>query len=149
MRRPPVAPHADLLSRELLARVVLLGLTIATITFGYFAWQLDAGVPFAKAQTATFTLLAVCEWFNVLNCRSTTRSGLSLSVLRNRWLIGGLVVSNLLQVAVVFSPFGNAHFYTVPLDWGDALTIGVLGSGVLWVEELRKMVVRRRARAAA
>ena len=27
-----------------------------------------------SASTETFTLLAICEWFNVLNCRSATRS---------------------------------------------------------------------------
>lgn len=45
-------------------------------------------------QTETFTLLAICEWFNVLNCRSETKSALSLGLLRNPWLLGGLVVGN-------------------------------------------------------
>jgi hypothetical protein len=28
---------------------------------------------FAQVQTETFTVLAVCQWFNVLNCRSETK----------------------------------------------------------------------------
>ncbi|MCC6671169.1 MAG: HAD-IC family P-type ATPase [Planctomycetes bacterium] len=142
MRRPPVDPGESLLSRDLVGRMLLIGATIAAVTFGYFAWQLDHGVPFAQAQTSTFTLLAVCEWFNVLNCRSATRSGFSLDLLRNRWLVGGLVVSNLLQAMVIFSPFFNRHFYTVPLPWSEVFVIGALGSAVLWVEELRKLVAR-------
>jgi Ca2+-transporting ATPase len=129
--------------------MLLIGATIAAVTFGYFAWQLDHGVPFAQAQTATFTLLAVCEWFNVLNCRSATRTGLSLDLFRNRWLVGGLLLSNALQAMVIFSPFFNRHFYTVPLPWSEVFVIGALGSVVLWVEELRKLGTRFLRRASA
>ena len=98
-------------------------------------------------RTETFTLLAICEWFNVLNCRSETNSALTLDLFRNRWLVGGLVVGNLLQVAVVFwAPLAHV-FHTVPFDLGEGLAIGVVGSIVLWVEELRKLLARHRADA--
>jgi Ca2+-transporting ATPase len=47
--------------------------------------RLSSGVPFAVVRTETFTLLAVCEWFNVVNCLSDRRSALGLGVLRSRW----------------------------------------------------------------
>jgi hypothetical protein len=56
-----------------------------------------------QVQTETFTLLAICEWFNTLNCRSERQSALSFGLFQNPWLLGGLVVGNLLQVAVVFT----------------------------------------------
>src|SRR5690606_22703644 len=94
----------------------------------------------------TFTLLAVCSWFNVLNCRSAYRSALTLDLFRNRWLVGGLVVANLLQVAVVFWPPLGRIFHTEALELEVALVLAAVGSTVLWVEELRKLVVRRRMR---
>jgi Ca2+-transporting ATPase len=96
------------------------------------------------ARTETFTLLAVCEWFNVLNCLSDRRSALSLGVLRDPWLVGGLVVGNLLQIAVIYVPALNEVFHTVPIPPEVALAIGAAGSLVLWTEELRKLLVRRR-----
>jgi magnesium-transporting ATPase (P-type) len=104
-------------------------------------------VPPAQVQTETFTLLALCEWWNVLNCRSRDAVGAGLHrALGNRWLLGGLVLGNLLQVAVVFwSPLGRV-FHTVPFGWREAVALGVVGSLVLWVEELRKWLARRRAR---
>jgi Ca2+-transporting ATPase len=93
-------------------------------------------------QTETFTVLAVCQWFNVLNCRSERRSALNLSLLINPWLVGGLVLGNLLQVAVVFLPPLNRIFHTVPFSLTEVLAIGVVASLVLWVEESRKLVVR-------
>ena len=100
-------------------------------------------------RTETFTLLAICEWFNVLNCRSERKSALNLSLLRNPWLLGGLVAGNLLQVAVVFwAPLGRV-FHTVPFGLAEVVALGVVGSLVLWVEEARKLVVRRRERRRA
>ncbi|KAB2895829.1 MAG: HAD-IC family P-type ATPase, partial [Kofleriaceae bacterium] len=149
MRRPPVAVDEPLLTRTMLGRLALMTPVIVAVVLGWFAWRLEHGVPVEIARTEAFTLLVVCEWFNVLNCLSERRSALRLSVLRNHWLIGGLVVGNLLQIAVVFVPALNPIFYTVPLDPGVVVALGLAGSTVLWVEELRKLVSRSLARSSA
>lgn len=43
----------------------------------------------------------------------------------------------------------NEVFRTVPFGLDVVLALGVVGSLVLWVEELRKLAVRRRLRRAA
>lgn len=91
-------------------------------------------------------MLAVACWFNVLNCRSERQSALTLGILKNPWLIGGLIVGNLLQAAVVFLPPLQRVFHTVPFSLYEMFAIGAVGSLVLWVEEVRKFVVRRRER---
>jgi len=122
---------------------------IVVSTLGWFIARTAAGVPEAQVRTETFTLLAICEWFNVLNCRSEWKSALNLGVLRNPWLLGGLVIGNLLQLAVVFwSPLGRV-FRTVPFSLKEVVALGVVGSLVLWLEELRKIVVRWRERRLA
>jgi len=69
---------------------------------------------------------------------------MTMSLLRNPWLVGGLLLGNLLQVAVVFfRPLGEV-FHTVPIGTEIFLAIGAVASLVLFVEELRKFVVRRR-----
>jgi magnesium-transporting ATPase (P-type) len=144
MSRGPVSAKEPLLDRVLLLRMVVMVPVIVAATLGWFIVRTNAGVPEAQVRTETFTLLAICEWFNVLNCRSETRSALNRGLLANRWLLGGLVLGNLLQVAVVFwRPLGE-WFHTVPLDGGIAVGLGLVGSSVLWVEELRKVVARRR-----
>ncbi len=149
MGRPPIPPDEPLLTRTLLSRMAFMTPAMAVSTLGWFIVRQSMGVPFAQAQTETFTVLAVCQWFNVLNCRSETRSALSLSLFGNPWLIGGLVVGNLLQVAVVFLPSLNRVFHTVPFGLLEFLGIGVVASLVLWVEEIRKLAVRRWWRASA
>jgi Ca2+-transporting ATPase len=85
----------------------------------------------------------MCQWFNVLNCRSATRSALSGSLLRNPWLFGGLALSIVLQLAVLYAPPLNAMFHTVPLAPADLLPMAAVASVVLWAEELRKALARR------
>jgi P-type Ca2+ transporter type 2C len=144
MSRAPRARDAPLLDRLGVLRVVLMSATIVALTIGYFAALLRGGASLAEARTCAFTLLAVCEWFNLLSCRSETRSALRGGVGRNRWLLAGLVASNLLQIAVVwFRPLGR-FFSTVPLAPRRVLEIAALGATVLLVEEVRKLLARRR-----
>ena len=144
MKRTPVPRNDRLLSNDMLWRVALLSPTAVTATLGWFIWRLSSGLPYDTVSTETFTLLAMCQWFNVLNCQSATRTALSLAILRNRWLLGGLVLSVLLQGAVLYASPLNALFHTVPIPPADLLSIVALASVVLWVEEQRKLFVRRR-----
>jgi calcium-translocating P-type ATPase len=149
MSEPPIPRDQALLDRALLSRFAFMVPAIMVSTLGWFIFRTSDGVPVAQVQTETFTLLAICEWFNVLNCRSETRSALTWQVFRNRWLIGGLIVGNLLQVAAVFwAPLASV-MHTVPIELPIVFALGLVGSLVLWVEELRKLVVRRRRRAQA
>ncbi len=148
MRRHPVPRDDPLLGRELLARVALMTPVIAAVTFGWFAWRLSLGVPDELVRTETFTVLAMCCWFNVLNCQSATASALGTRLLRNRWLALGLSLSVALQAAVLYVPAMNTLFHTVPLPPDSLLPLLALASVVLWAEEARKLWVRtlRRAR---
>ena len=143
MKQPPVSQREGLLTRTLLTRMMFMVPTMALCTFGYFVWRLALNEPFAQVQTETFTVLAVCQWFNVLNCRSATRSALNFSILKNYWLLGGLVLGNLLHFLVIYTEPMNRIFHTVPIPLSEFFLIGAVASSVLWVEEIRKFFVRR------
>jgi Ca2+-transporting ATPase len=145
MRRPPVPRDDPLVDRGMLARVALMAGVAAAVAYGWFAWRVDAGVSIELVRTEVFTLVAMCQWFNVLNCRSATRSALRGDIVTNPWLLGGLALSVLLQAAVIYVPALNALFHTEPLPLGSLLTLATLASAVLWAEELRKLLVRSRA----
>ena len=147
MRRRPVARDDRLLDAGMLKRVALMTPMIACVVLGWFAWGVTRGVPLEIVRTETFTVLAMCCWFNVLSCQSATRSSLELGLLRNPWLLGGLALSVSLQALVIYAPPLNALFHTVPLAPGSLLQIAAVASLVLWVEEARKLVVRSRSRA--
>lgn len=143
MRRPPVARDERLLDATMLGRLLLIVPVTAAVVFGWFAWRITQGAPLELVRTETFTLLAMCQWFNVVNCQSATRSALHLAVLRNRWLLGGLSLSIALQALVLYwAPLG-AMFHTVPLSAASLSSMALLASTVLWAEEGRKLLARR------
>jgi Ca2+-transporting ATPase len=80
---------------------------------------------------------------NCLNARSETTSALR-HLFVNKWLWGAIILSVLLQVAVVHLGFLNVAFGTVPLTAAQWLTCAAMASVVLWFSELRKLVAAGR-----
>lgn len=142
MKRPPVPINQPILDRALLSRIPVMVLSSVVSTFGWFLYRTHQGISPEHVQTETFTVLAVCQWFNVLNCRSATRSVFSMDLFRNPWLLGGLVAGNVLHAAVIYWEPLNLFFQTVQIDANQFFGIGATASLVLWTEEIRKFVSR-------
>lgn len=143
MQRPPVPRGEALVTPMMRRRMLIMAAASVASVFGYFLWRLGTGVPIDQVRSETFTVLAVTQWFNVLNCRSETDSVFSRGFLRNRWLVGGLVAGNLLHFLVIYAEPMNRLFHTRPIDAFHFVLIGAVASLVLWVEEIRKWWVRR------
>jgi Ca2+-transporting ATPase len=143
MQRPPIPSEEPLVDRGMWQRMAVMVTASVVSVFGFFVWRLSTGAPFVLVQTETFTLLTVCQWFNVLNCRSESKSSLNFGLVKNRWLLGGLVIGNLLQLLVIYTEPMNRIFHTVPIPVHDFFLIGAVASLVLWAEEVRKFFARR------
>jgi Ca2+-transporting ATPase len=97
------------------------------------------------AQTMAFTTLMIFQIFNVFNARSDEQSAFR-GLFRNHWLWAGIVLSLLLQVAVIYIPFLQQAFSTASLSFGDWLRCAAVASSVLWLRELSKVVTRATSR---
>lgn len=143
MLRPPIPTNEPLLDRALLLRIPLMVIASVISTFGWFVYRSSAGISPALVQTETFTVLAVCQWFNLLNCRSSHHSVFSWNSLKNTWLLSGLVLAIVLHAAVVYWHPLSQFFHTVPIHTVQFFGIGIVASLVLWTEELRKFIARK------
>jgi len=101
-----------------------------------------------EARTVGFTTLVFAQLFNTVNARSAARSAFS-HIFSNRWLGASLVLGVVLQIAVVELPFLQTAFGTVSLSAAHWAVAAAMASLVLWVEELRKLVVRTLRRGSA
>jgi magnesium-transporting ATPase (P-type) len=144
MDRPPIRQGEPLIDLPMLKRVLLMTPVMVLSAFGYYVWRLSADVPYEVARSETFTILAVCQWFNVLNCRSELKSALDLSIFKNYWLLGGLALGNALHFLVIYTEPMNRIFHTAPIPLAEFFLIGAVASLVLWAEEIRKFFARRR-----
>ncbi len=144
MKQSPIRQSEPLLNRAMLRRVALMTPAMALSAFGYYVWRTSTGVPLELVRSETFTVLAVCQWFNVINCRSELKSALNLGLLKNYWLLGGLALGNLMHFLVIYTEPMNRVFHTVPIPMAHFFLIGVVASLVLWAEEIRKFFARRK-----
>src|SRR5262245_33916612 len=67
------------------------------------------------AQTMAFTTLVFFSLFTVFNARSDERSAF-IGLFSNRWLWGAVLLSLLLQVAVIYVPFFAASLFNDELE---------------------------------
>jgi Ca2+-transporting ATPase len=143
MRQPPRPPGEGVLTPRMWRGIALVGAVMAAGTL----YVLDASLPggfvdgagtLAYGQTMAFTTLMLFQLFNVLNARSDVRSAFS-GLFANRWLWGAIALSAALQAAVVYVPFLQRAFGTVPLSGSDWLFCAAVASSVLWIRELSKL----------
>ena len=89
---------------------------------------------------AVLWLLVWCENAHVLNCRSETRSVFRIPLMSNPLLIGAVVGTQLLQVAVLAIPPLRDLLSLQALTIVDGLGLGVVGIAILAVMEVYKWV---------
>ena len=143
MERPPIRTDQPLIDQSILSRMPLMIISMTASAFGWFWFRTFQGIDSSLVQSETLSVLAVCQWFNVLNCRSGIQSAFTWNVFKNPWLIGGLVIGNLLHVAVIYWAPLSQFFHTVPVEPVQFFAIGAVASLVLWTEEARKFVARK------
>lgn len=94
------------------------------------------------ARTMALITMAMFQWFNAWNCRSESRSIFAVGLFSNGWLLLATGFVLCLQLLIVYAPFMQAIFKTVPLTYQQWLLVGAVSSSILWLEELRKLVAR-------
>jgi P-type Ca2+ transporter type 2C len=101
----------------------------------------------AHARTMAFTTLMMFQLFNVYNCRSTWRSAFS-GFFDNKWLLGAVLLSLFTHALVIYVPFLQVAFHTVPLTLTDWAVATCVAATLLIGMELVKLPLRARRRAA-
>ena len=141
MSRAPRPPEENIFAHGMWQHIIWVGLFIAGISIAAMAWAIDRGVTYW--QTIVFTVLTVSQLFHSLAVRSETESLFRIGIFTNLPMLGAVILTLLLQMAVIYTPALNSIFYTEPLPVFDLAVCLVLSSLVLFVIEIEKWLVRR------
>ena len=146
MEQPPRPVGEGVLTARMWRGIAFVGVIMAAGTL----FVLDASLPggfvegsgtLRYAQTMSFTTLMLFQMFNVVNARSDDHSAFT-HLFTNAWLWGAIVGSVALQGLVVYLPFLQKAFGTVPLGGQDWLLCVSVASTVLWFREANKLLTR-------
>ena len=115
MDQPPKKPNAPILPKFMIARIVLMAMTMALLSLAiYYFFEVVNGHLYA--QTMVFTALVVSQWANAFNARSETESILTRIKILNPSFYVGLGISVAVQLTAIFSPLGGVlHLVSVNL----------------------------------
>lgn len=122
------------------ASVIHLGMIMTCISLLVFIMALPEGLAYAQGKTL---LVLICmQWFNVLNIRAGERSAFSVRRPFNLAFLLGWGISVVLTVFAFGSELMRALLQIQPVSGADWLYAIVLGSSILWLEEIRKWARR-------
>jgi len=144
MRQKPRNVEEGLITRREIASGLGIGGLITVQALIVLVWALDNGFSISKLQTMVFTLVVFSEMFNAFNWRSDRYSVFSLGLFTNKALIYAVLTTVILQMMVIYVPFLQFAFSTVPLSSSELGIILALASTTLISVEILKYLTGRR-----
>ncbi len=128
MSRPPRATTMPILTKQLILRIVYVGVLLLIGAFGLFEWEILHGESEAKARTAAVNVFVFGELFYLFNCRSLRYSMFRLGMFSNPWILVGVAAMIGLQMLFTYAPPMNHAFGSEPIgfmEWSLVLGIGM------------------------
>lgn len=141
MRRPPHHPQENIFAGGMLRHILWVGLLMGLVSLavGWWAWSADK----SYWQTMVFTTLTLSQMGHALAIRSSRDSLFKIGLFSNKALLGAVLLTFVLQLAVVYIPLLQGLFKTIALPPGDLLISLLLSTVVFWGVELEKWFLRR------
>lgn len=157
MKQPPRGRNERLVDVSVMFRAYLyLGpIEAAACMFGFFFVLYGAGwtwgtllppdpVIYLQAITACLTAIIITQIGNVFACRSSRESLSQLGFFTNPLIFIGVCLELLLQLFIVYHPWGNRIFSTSPLPWSVWRVLLPFAFLLLLADEIRIKFQRRR-----
>ncbi len=138
MGRKPRDPGQPILTAALLVRILLVSALLVGGASWLFHWEQSSGAPVAEARTAALNLFVTVEAFYLFSCRSLTRPAWRTGLAANRWVIAGVAVQAVGQIAITYLPAMNDLFATAPISgasWMRILLLACTGAVIVALEK--------------
>jgi len=117
MGRPPFKPKEGIFSRGIGTNILVMGTIIGllSIAVGYIFW-IDS--PLSGAwQTMIFSTIAFCQLGLAMTIRRTKETIFSREFFSNRPILIAVVITFILQLGIIYTPFCNKIFKTESLTF--------------------------------
>jgi Ca2+-transporting ATPase len=144
MKRRPRRPDAQLLDGKRLVAVGVEGLMLSVIALGAFVYSLYGWhQTVEEARTVAFTVIVVAQLVHAFNCRSERLSIFQVGFLTNRALLWAVLLSLVMQVAVLSLPAAWPIFKVAPLPIENWELMAAMVLLPLIIVEAAKWIKRR------
>lgn len=142
MKQKPRASNISVFSGGLGVNIIYQGILEGAITLGAYYVGLRLYTE-AIAITMAFATLGLIQLTHSLNVRSE-KSLFKVGLFSNRYLLGAIVISAILQTVVIAVPFLNDIFHVTQLNLEQWLIVVASAFVIIPIVELVKVVYNRR-----
>jgi Ca2+-transporting ATPase len=145
MSRPPYHPNESVFSRGIGWQIVWIGIMMGFVSLGvgYFHWLGDDS---GSWQTMIFTTLTLAQMGNALAIRSSNDSLFTIGLLSNPSMLGAVLLTFVLQLAVIYVPLLQDVFNTQALTPLELMASLVASTVVFWSAEAEKYYFRMKSK---
>lgn len=140
MSRAPRPPRESVIPIRRGVLILAHGLLVAGVSIVAFwlTWQGEACRE-AEARTITFCVAAFAQLFFAIGCRSERQTAFGLGLFTNPWLLVAILLSGLLQLAVVMLPGVQSVFeieQSLKTEWTLVLGLALIPVTVIELAKL-------------
>jgi magnesium-transporting ATPase (P-type) len=138
LQRPPRSPRESIFNRIMLERVIISAIVMGVVAFALFSFLLDQGFDLEQARNSTLLLMVLFENVHVFNCRSESLSAFRHNPLRNKLLLVGTLIAQLIHIGSMYTPWLGDVLGVQPVSFLQWLGLLALAFSVMLVMELHK-----------
>jgi Ca2+-transporting ATPase len=144
MRRPPHSPKENILARGMGVDILWIGLLLGLTSLGvaYLYYQMNPAAV-DTWRTIAFTTLTLAQMGNALASRSARETIFQIGLFSNKAMLGSVLLTFVLQLAVIYVPFLNKAFNTTPLSLKDLGISLAFSTIVFFAVELVKWIKQK------
>lgn len=132
MMQQPRQKGESIFARGLWSKIVIRGCLIGICTLLSFMTGRLYGMDLATCRTLALITLVMSQLLHVFECRSERHSIFEIKVFSNPYLVGAVLVSISMVLAILYIPFLANVFNTIPLGLGQ-WAIVLFYSGVIFL----------------
>ena len=139
MKEKPRNPKEPLFDKSLFQGILVSGLTIGIVVFVVWYYLIkNMGMAESVARGYIMALMVFIQNIHVFNCRSEKNSAFSVPLNKNKLIVGGVIVSVLLQIIVMEVPLLSKFLKTSSIPVINLVYLFLIASIVLIVLEVYK-----------
>jgi Ca2+-transporting ATPase len=118
MEQPPRPPTEPIINRFMQWGVAVQAIAITSTTLVAFNLGLSHSEP-EFAETLAFATLSISELLRAFTSRSERYPIIKIGIFGNKWMNLAVMASLVMILAVIYLPFFNSIFNTLPMGWTE------------------------------
>jgi magnesium-transporting ATPase (P-type) len=143
MNRPPRDPSEDIINRKMIEQTVISGLVISLLSFFMWDWLLTNNWDLNSSRNVILLFMVLILNFHVLNCRSETKSTFKISLKKNFYLLGSVIVAQFLHTISMFIPLTQDLLRMTPVSWNIWGILTLMSISIVIVMEIYKYLSKK------